>query len=65
MYVGSLGSIIFMTSTQVVNTFHDYSRESSGRWAKHEIIGEKPAMEFLKEMKIMIKKIPLHYAKLL
>lgn len=47
MYVGSLGSIIFMTSSQVVNTFHDYSRESSGRWAKHEIIGKKPVMEFL------------------
>lgn len=47
MYVGSLGSILFMTSSRVVNTFHDYSRESSGRWTKHEIIGEKPVMEFL------------------
>lgn len=47
MYVGSLGSIIFLTSSGIINTFRDYSRNSSGRWTKHEIIGEKPVMEFL------------------
>ena len=30
-----------------IRTFSDYGRSGSGRWAKHDLIGRKPVMEFL------------------
>lgn len=47
MYVGSLGDVPFIVARGFVRTFKDYGRESSGRWAKHDLIGEKPVLEFL------------------
>ena len=47
MIVGYMGSIPFLTSRKYLMTFHDYARNAEGRWAKHEIIGQKPAQEFL------------------
>ena len=47
MYVGSFGDIPFIVARGYVRTFKDYGRESSGRWAKHDLIGEKPVLEFL------------------
>lgn len=47
MYVGSFGDIPFIVARGYVRTFNAYGRESSGRWAKHDIIGEKPVLEFL------------------
>lgn len=47
MIVGYMGSIPFVTSRQYLLTFDDYSRMSEGRWAKHDIIGSKPVLEFL------------------
>lgn len=47
MYVGALGNIPFIVSKPYLRTFRDYGRESGGRWAKHEIVGEKPVLEFL------------------
>ena len=47
MYVGSFGDIPFIVARGYVRTFNDYGRESSGRWAKHDVIGDKPVLEFL------------------
>ena len=45
--VGSFGDIIFEVSSDKIRTFDDFSRAASGRWAAHEIIGQKPKSEFL------------------
>lgn len=45
--IGALGSIVFKVSVNQVHTFQDFKRTSSGRWAKHEIHGQKPKEEFL------------------
>lgn len=47
MLVGYLGAIPFIVSREYIRTFSDFSRESAGRWAKHDIIGDKPVLEFL------------------
>ena len=47
MIVGYMGKIPFTTSRQYLLTLDDYSRNSEGRWAKHDIVGEKPVLEFL------------------
>lgn len=45
--IGSLGKIIFKVSSSQVRTFEDFTRTSKGRWAKHEVHGQKPKEEFL------------------
>lgn len=47
MIVGYMGKIPFITSRNYLLTFDDYSRNSEGRWAKHDIVGGKPVLEFL------------------
>ena len=47
MQVGSMGDIPFVVSYGKIRTFSDYGRSGSGRWAKHDLIGRKPVMEFL------------------
>ncbi|PAV38057.1 hypothetical protein CJ260_11460 [Megasphaera sp. ASD88] len=47
MYVGNFGDIPFVVASGYVRTFREYSRESAGRWTKHDIIGQKPVLEFL------------------
>ena len=47
MIVGYMGSIPFVTSRKYLQTFDEYQRNSEGRWAKHDIIGQKPVLEFL------------------
>ena len=47
MIVGYMGSIPFVTSRHYLQTFDDYQRNSEGRWEKHDIIGQKPVLEFL------------------
>lgn len=47
MIVGYMGDIPFITSRRYLLTFSDFSRDSEGRWAKHDIIGDKPVQEFL------------------
>lgn len=47
MIVGYMGDIPFVTSRRYLMTFYDYERSSEGRWAKHNIVGQKPVMEFL------------------
>lgn len=40
--IGSLGPIIYTVSMDQLRTFNEFNRSSSGRWAKHEILGKKP-----------------------
>ena len=47
MQVGSMGDIPFVVTYGKIRTFSDYGRSGSGRWAKHDVIGRKPVMEFL------------------
>lgn len=47
MQVGSMGDIPFVVSYGKIRTFSDYGRSGSARWAKHDLIGRKPVMEFL------------------
>ena len=46
--IGTLGrKIIFEVSDDRVMTFRDMTRDISGRWAEHEVLGRKPKPEFL------------------
>lgn len=45
--IGTLGGVVFEASSEKVQTFRDYARKSAARLATHEIIGQKPVMEFL------------------
>ena len=46
--IGNLGKlIVFEVSTDKVLTFKNMSRTVSGRWTKHDTIGNKPVSEFL------------------
>lgn len=47
MLVGFMAGVPFLVSKNFVRTFDDYKRSGGGRWAKHEIINQKPKMEFL------------------
>ena len=47
MIVGYMGKIPFITSRSYLLTLDDYSKSSEGRWAKHDIVGDKPVLEFL------------------
>ena len=47
MQDGSMGDIPFVVTYGKIRTFSDYGRSGSGRWAKHDLIGRKPVMEFL------------------
>ena len=47
MQVGSMGDIPFGVTYGKIRTFSDNGRSGSGRWAKHDLIGRKPVMEFL------------------
>lgn len=48
MAIGTLGrNIIFQVSDDYALTFTDMTREVSGRWVEHEVLGTKPKPEFL------------------
>lgn len=47
MLVGFMADIPFIVSSRFIRTFDDYSRSSGGRWAQHDIIGDKPVLEFI------------------
>ena len=48
MAVGTLGkNIIFEVSDSIVFTFNNMTREVSGRWVDHTVLGVKPKPEFL------------------
>ena len=45
--IGSLGQLPFVCSSEKVLTFSQLSRQNSVRWATHDVIGDKPVMEFV------------------
>lgn len=47
MNIGSLGELSFYCSADKVRTFRDLTRDLGARWAKHEVIGKKPVLEYV------------------
>lgn len=47
MLVGFMAGVPFIVSKNYVRTFDDYNRSGSGRWAQHDIIAQKPILEFI------------------
>jgi phage protein U len=45
--IGFFGDIIFETNDKRILTFQGFNRSSAGRWGKHDVIGRKPASEFI------------------
>lgn len=45
--IGSLGDVAFVTSSNLVRTFHDLTRNVEARYAEHDVIGRKPSLHFL------------------
>ncbi len=46
MYIGYMGDIVFISSADYFLTPSNYNRESSGRWAEHELLMRKPVSQF-------------------
>lgn len=40
--IGALGNIVFVVSEEAIRTFSQFSRATAGRWAKHDVFGNKP-----------------------
>lgn len=55
--LGAYGSLPFVCAYGKVLTFHDLTREHAVRWAKHEVIGAKPVLEYVGDdlMKVSLK----------
>lgn len=47
MIVGYMGDIPFMVSRRYLLTIDEFVRNGTGRWAKHDILSQKPSLEFL------------------
>lgn len=47
MAIGSFGETVFTASGNLVRTFSDLRQRNAARYAEHEIIGQKPKLEFL------------------
>lgn len=47
MPLGSLGDIVFEVSSREVVTFDGLKRNTKARYGNHEIIGQKPLLEYL------------------
>ena len=47
MIVGFLGTTPFIASRWKVRTFDEFGRQSDSRWQSHDIIGQKPLLEFV------------------
>lgn len=45
--IGTLGELPFVCSRKKVLTFKELSRQHAARWAKHDIIGKKPLLEYV------------------
>ncbi|MDF9845528.1 MULTISPECIES: phage tail protein [unclassified Paenibacillus] len=45
--IGSLGTVVFVVSPEATRTFQDFSRNVASRYAKHEILGQKPKTQWL------------------
>lgn len=47
MFIGTFGAVMFETSTDLVRTFKDMTRDTNVRLASHDIIGKKPVIEWI------------------
>ncbi len=47
--IGVFGDIPFVCSQSLVLTFRDLSRKNSTKWARHEVLGRKPVLEWIGE----------------
>jgi phage protein U len=47
MPIGCLGDVMFTVSSREVRTFRDMKRTTKARYASHEIIGQKPILEYI------------------
>lgn len=47
MYIGYMGSVVFIASSHYMLTPSNFSQETKGRWADHNVIYKKPVSEFL------------------
>lgn len=47
MFIGTFGAVVFETSTDLVRTFKDMTRDTNVRLANHDIIGKKPVIEWI------------------
>ena len=47
--IGSFGDVEFVVSAQLVRTFRDYARTTKSRFAQHNLLLQKPKLEFLGE----------------
>lgn len=47
MFIGTFGTVVFETSTNLVRTFKDMTRDTNVRLASHDIIGKKPVIEWI------------------
>jgi len=45
--LGSLGPVVFVVSPTAIRTIENFNRSSAGRWAQHDILGQKPKKEFM------------------
>lgn len=45
--IGAFADLVFEVSTQKVLTYDEYKRESKARYAKHELINQAAALEWL------------------
>ena len=45
--IGALGSLAFICSRKKVLTFNNLQRNLAARWAKHDLIGRKPLLEYV------------------
>ena len=46
MYIGYMGDIVFVVSSEYMITPMDYERESAGRWTEHDLLMRKPVSQF-------------------
>lgn len=47
MFIGTFGAVVFETSTDLVRTFKDMTRDTNVRLSSHDIIGKKPVIEWI------------------
>lgn len=45
--IGTFGMVTFVCAFDKVFTFKDLTRSRSVRWAKHDVIGAKPVLEYI------------------
>jgi len=45
--IGALGSAVFSVTEKTMQTFDEFSRRNAGRWAKHDVQGQKPLTQWL------------------